>query len=189
MEFDARAQRELDRGRIRQLPLGGEQRLELEGIRIAVDQRVPALVVHHHAGAQIVVIGIDVGKRIAHHDPQRVGGFLSRRGHRTGAEQSRRQNCRTELVLQPHIALHYPCFVKWREARPMPDDTLPFPGAGRTMRVGASWRQRSTAMRQRGLNRQPGGILAGSGMASPRPMSGTPLPGSGVSTLSSSACV
>ena len=30
------------------------------------------------------------------------------------------------------------------------------------MRVGASWRQRSTAMRQRGLNRQPGGILAGS---------------------------
>ena len=129
MEFDAWAQREFDGGRIRQLPLGGKQRLELEGIRVAIDQRVPALMVHHHAGAQIVVEGIDVGKRIAHHDPQRVGGFLRRRGHRTAAEQGHHQNGRTELVLHTHIALHYLCFVKWREARLMPDDTLPFPGA------------------------------------------------------------
>ncbi len=94
VEFDAGPQGELDRGRIRQLPLGGEQRFELERIRIAVDQRVPALVVHHHAGAQIVVVGIDVGQRVAHHDPQRIGGLLRRRRHRTGAEQNRRQNCR-----------------------------------------------------------------------------------------------
>ena len=128
VEFDARPQREFDGGRIRQLPLGGEQRLELERIRIAVDQRVPALMVHHHAGAQIVEVGIDVGKRVAHHDPQRIGGFLSRRGHRTGAEQGRRQNGRTEPVLHTHIALHYLCCVTWREARFMPDDILPFPG-------------------------------------------------------------
>ena len=128
MELDAGPQRELDRRRIRKLPFGCEQRLDLEGVRIAVDQRVPALMVHHHAGAQIVVEGIDVGKRVAHHDPQRVGGFLRRRGHRTDGEQNRRQNGRAEPVLHTHIALHYQCFVKWREARPMPDDTLPFPG-------------------------------------------------------------
>ena len=111
VELDAGPQRELDRGRIRQLPLGGEQRPELERIRIAVDQRVPALVVHHHAGAQIVVVGIDIGQRVAHHDPQRVGGFLRRRGHRTGAEQDCRQNCRAELVLHTHFTLRHSCFA------------------------------------------------------------------------------
>ena len=112
VEFYARAQRELDGGRVRQLPLGGEQWLELERIRITVDQRVPALMVHHHAGAQVVVERIDVGKRVAHHDAQRVGGFLRCRGPRSGAEHCRRQNCSTEFVSHTHIALHHWCFVK-----------------------------------------------------------------------------
>ena len=75
VEFHARPQRELDRGRIGRLPFGREQRLELEGVGIAIDQRVPGLVLHHHAGAQAVVIGIDVRQRVAHRDPQRVGGL------------------------------------------------------------------------------------------------------------------
>src|SRR6266702_7833870 len=38
------------------------------------------------------------------------------------------------------------------------------PWGARTMGVGATLWQRSTAIGQRGLNRQPGGILAGSGI-------------------------
>ena len=54
---------------------------------------------------------------------------------------------------------------------------------------GGSVRHRSTATGQRGWNRQPGGMFAGSGMASPSPTSGMPRPGSGVSTEASRALV
>src|SRR3954447_25012022 len=63
------------------------------------------------------------------------------------------------------------------------------PPAGRGFKGGVSIAQRGSAIGQLGWKRQPGGMLAGSGRTSPSPTSGTPRPGSGVSTEASSALV
>ena len=90
VEGDIWTQHEFERRLVHPLERLGDQWLELKGLRIAIDQRIPDLMPEHDAGAQLIVVRRDVGHRVAPGDAQRVGRFL--RDGRRGAKQCRCQN-------------------------------------------------------------------------------------------------
>ena len=103
MEFDALPQREIERDRIGKLPLGCEQRLDLESVGVAIDQPVPGLMRNHQTGPQLVVVGIDIRDAVPEHDTQGVRALLCLRLLRD-AEQRQRRNDNAEYSSSDH---HY----------------------------------------------------------------------------------
>ena len=89
MELHARAEFEFERPVVDPLPRLRQQRLQAQGLGIAIQQRVERLMRDDQAGAGVVEVGIDVGQRVTPDDAQRVGGFL--RLGREGAEAEQRQ--------------------------------------------------------------------------------------------------
>ena len=79
VERDVLAQSEFQRRLVHPLEGFGEQRLDLECLRIAIDERIPDLMAEHDAGAKLVVVRRDVGDGVAPGDTQRVGRFLCQR--------------------------------------------------------------------------------------------------------------
>ena len=87
MEGHTRTQLKINGLVIDQRPGCGQQRLQGKGVGITIDQHIPCLMRHHHAGAQIVVIGVDIGDGIAHGDAQCICGFLCQRTGHSRAEK------------------------------------------------------------------------------------------------------
>ena len=104
VEGDVRSQREFQRGLVHPFVRFGEQRLELKGLRVAIDQRIPDLMADHDAGAKLVVVRRDVGHGVAPGDAQRVGRFLRHR-RRGSRRQCRHQDRTTENLAHRHRLL------------------------------------------------------------------------------------
>jgi hypothetical protein len=76
MEFDAGTQHEFQRLVVNPLPRLSEQGLQLQGLRIALQQRIKGVVSDDQASARAVEIRIDIGQRITPDNTQRVGRSL-----------------------------------------------------------------------------------------------------------------
>ncbi len=103
VECDVLAQREFQRRLLGPFEGLGEQRLDLERLRIAIDERIPDLMAEHDAGAKLVVVGRDIGDRVSPGDAQRVGGLLRHCRHGC-RRQCRRQNRSTQSLAHRHVS-------------------------------------------------------------------------------------
>jgi len=86
VEGHALAQCQVQRALVDPGPGSGEQRLDLERVRIAIDQAVHGVLLKDQSRALRVVVGIDVGNGVPPHHPQRIRRLLGMRG---GARQRR----------------------------------------------------------------------------------------------------
>jgi hypothetical protein len=96
VERDAGAQREVDRLGVHLLPGRGEQRTQLIGVRIAIDQPVPHMQLQQEAGPLRIVVEIHVGQRVAPGDAQRVVRLLG--GGRPRRQQRRQRHPAQQLA-------------------------------------------------------------------------------------------
>ena len=87
VESDVGAQLEFQRRGVDPFPRLGDQRLHHVTVGIAIDEAVPGVMRDDEAGAQRVVVGIDVVDLVAPVDAQRVGGFLGA-GRRAGEQRA-----------------------------------------------------------------------------------------------------
>ena len=134
---DIWAQREFKRRLVNPLVRFGEQRLELEGLRIAIDERIPDLMPEHEAGAKLVVVRRDVWHGIAPGDAQRVGRFLRRSRHRTGSNCCHKHHTAQSLAHRHHLLVASATIgataasakrgwpSAWRRAGSSPRDAVP----------------------------------------------------------------
>ena len=91
LEGNALAQGKIDGGGVDLGPGGGKIGLDLRRRRITIDKAIIGKKSQNHAGAQRVVIGIDIRDRITPSDPQRVLRLLRQRRRYDCTARTRRQ--------------------------------------------------------------------------------------------------
>ena len=93
VELHASAHFKVERCRIHPIPSGGERGNDPEAFRVAVHQPIPGLVAKNEACALAVEVRIDVGYRIAEHDPQHVCVALRSGPSRRDGRQGNARGC------------------------------------------------------------------------------------------------